>query len=67
MHALLETVQRVISLQSVPWLYISNTKAACAPSGNIKLQDVMQMTCAFTCGIKNTKVIGWFNSQSILL
>jgi hypothetical protein len=28
MHALLETVQRVFSLRSVPWLYISGYKAA---------------------------------------
>jgi hypothetical protein len=45
MHALLETIQRVFSLRSVPWLYIWDNKAklllACllaASGGNIKLQ-----------------------------
>jgi hypothetical protein len=39
MHALLEAVQRVFSLRSVPWLYISDNKAACAFGDNIKLQQ----------------------------
>jgi hypothetical protein len=31
----------VFSLWSVPWLYISDNKAACVSGGNIKLQQVM--------------------------
>jgi hypothetical protein len=40
MYALLETVQRVFSLQSVPWLYIWDSKEACRFRWEYKITTV---------------------------
>jgi hypothetical protein len=49
----------VFSLRSVPWLYISDNKAASASGGNIKLQQKAQ----HFGGIYPLHLLGWRVSQ----